>query len=69
MSISKFFVHAVIAFVERAGVSRSELLAHSALDLRRIEHPDARLDSEEFDRLLEAAVALTGDDAAQRAWR
>ena len=63
MSVSLFFVWAVIDFVERSGVSRSELFAQSALDLGRIDLPDARLDSEEFDRLLEAAVALTEDDA------
>lgn len=64
MSISIFFVRAVIDLVERSGVSRSDLFAQSALDLRRIDHPYARLDREEFERLLEAAVALTGDDAA-----
>jgi AraC-like DNA-binding protein len=63
MSVSIFLVRAVIDVVERSGVSRSDLFAESALDLRRIDHPDARLDSEEFDRLLEAAVALSGDDA------
>jgi AraC-like DNA-binding protein len=56
-------VRVVIAVVERSGVSRADLFAQSALDLRRIDHPDARLDSDEFDRLLEAAVALTADDA------
>jgi AraC-like DNA-binding protein len=63
MSVSIFLARAVIDVVERSGVSRSALFARSALDLRRVDHPDARLEGEEFDRLLDAAVALTGDDA------
>jgi hypothetical protein len=59
MSVSLFFVQAIIHLVEQSGVSRSDLFARSALDLRRIDHPGARLDIEEFDRLLEAAVELT----------
>jgi hypothetical protein len=39
---------------------------HSDFDLRRIDHRGACLDREEFDRLREAAVALTEDDAALR---
>ena len=62
LTVSIFLVRAVVEAVERSGVSRADLLARSALDPRRLEEPEVRLNLEEFGRVLAAAVALTGDE-------
>jgi AraC-like DNA-binding protein len=63
MSVSVFVVRAVVEAVERSGVSRADLFDRSTLELQRLEEPEARLTLREFERVLAAAVALTGDQA------
>jgi AraC-like DNA-binding protein len=63
MSVSIFFVRALVEAVERAGASRAELFARFPFDGRLLEEPKARLEVAEFERALAAAADLTGDDA------
>lgn len=63
MSVSIFITRAIVEAVEHTGVERARLLAEVPLEHRRLEDAHARLDLEEFGRLLTAGVALTGDGA------
>jgi AraC-like DNA-binding protein len=63
MSVSVFLVRAVVEAVERSGVSRADLFDRITLQFRRLEEPEARLEFNEFERVLAAAVSLTGDEA------
>jgi AraC-like DNA-binding protein len=63
MSVSIFLARAVLDAAERSGVARADLRARIALDWRRLDEPDARLEFDEFEQVLAAAVAMTGDEA------
>jgi AraC-like DNA-binding protein len=62
VSVSIFLVRAVIEVAERSAAG-ADLRARIPLDRRRLEQPEARLEFEEFERVLAAAVAVTGDEA------
>jgi AraC-like DNA-binding protein len=63
MSVSVDFVHALAETVEAAGVSRENLLNAAMIDAARLDEVDGRLAHDEFDRLLRAALDITGDEA------
>ena len=63
MSVSIFLVRAVVDTAERLGAARTDLRARIPFDWRRLEEPEGRLEFEQFERVLSAAVAVTGDDA------
>ena len=53
----------MIEAVERSGKACSDWRARIPLNWALIDHPYSRLEFEEFERVLSAAVAITGDDA------
>jgi len=61
MSVSIAMVRAMIVAVERAGVSRDELLRESGLDALRLEDPSAQLSLPEYERVQRAAIELSGN--------
>jgi len=63
MSVSVVFVHVLADTVEGAGVLREALLEKAAIDPARLDDIDARFDLDEYDRLLLAALELSGDAA------
>lgn len=63
MSVSIFLARAVLQAAERSGASGADLRARIPFDWRRLEQPEARLALDEFERVLSAAIAVTGDDA------
>ena len=63
MSVSISLVRAVLQAAERSGAALADLRARIPLDWRRLERPDTRLEFEEFERVLSATVAVTGDEA------
>ncbi len=63
MGVSIVIVRAFVEVVERAGVSRDQLLAATKIDPRRLDASDARLEFAEFADLQTRAVDLTGDEA------
>jgi AraC-like DNA-binding protein len=62
MSVSILVVRALVEVLERSGGSRADLFARLALDSRRLDEPEARLDFDEVEQVLAAALALTGDE-------
>jgi AraC-like DNA-binding protein len=62
MSVSIFLVRAVVDAAERLGATRADLRARIPFDWRRLEEPEARIEFEQFERVLSAAVAVTGDE-------
>jgi AraC-like DNA-binding protein len=62
MSVSIFLVRAVVEAAERCA-SGAELRARIPFDWRSLEHPENRLEFEQFEQVLSAAVAVTRDDA------
>ncbi len=63
MSVSIVLVRAFVEVVERAGVSRDQLLLTTQIDPTRLEATEARLEFAEFARLEARALDLTGDEA------
>ena len=63
MSVSVIFVHTLAETVEAAGVSRDEIFKAAAIDRARFDDIDARVGHDEYNRLLVAALEITGDDA------
>ena len=63
MSVSIFLARAVLEAAERLGVARADLRARIPFDWQRLEKPETRLEFEQFEQVLSAAVAATGDDA------
>jgi AraC-like DNA-binding protein len=63
MSVSVIFVHTLAETVEAAGVSREELLKAATVDSARLDDVDARVGHDEYNRLLVAALKITGDEA------
>src|ERR1700733_9828730 len=63
MSVSIFLVRAVLEAAERSDAARADVRARVPFDWRCLEQPDARVEFEQFERVLSAAVAVTGDDA------
>jgi AraC-like DNA-binding protein len=63
MSVSTIMVRVVVDAVERAGVSRNELLGPLNVDAARLVEADGRFDLEEFARLQMRAMDLTRDEA------
>jgi AraC-like DNA-binding protein len=63
MSVSMFLVRAVVEAVERSVATRADFRARIPFDWRRLENPEARVEFEQFERVLSAAVAVTGDEA------
>jgi AraC-like DNA-binding protein len=56
-------VRALIDTVERAGISRESLLLAAGFDSKRPYQSESRVEPEELDSLIQAALTLTGDDA------
>jgi AraC-like DNA-binding protein len=63
MSVSTVMVRVLVDAVERAGVSRDELLADQKIEWTRLRDPHGRFDLEEFFPLQIRAIELTGDEA------
>jgi AraC-like DNA-binding protein len=63
LSVSIFLVRAVLEVAERSVGARADLRARIPLDWRRLEEPESRVEFEQFEQVLSAAVAVTGDDA------
>ncbi len=63
MSVSIFLVRAVLEAAERSAGAGADLRARIPLDWHRLEDPEARIDFEQFERVLSAAVTASGDDA------
>src|SRR6516225_9797579 len=63
MSVSIFLVRAVVEAAERSVATRADLRARIPFDWRRLEDPETRVEFEQFERVLSAAVAVTGDEA------
>jgi AraC-like DNA-binding protein len=63
MALSILLVRALVEGVEQAGVPRERFLAAAAYDAALLETGDARLSVEEYDRLVELAIEVTGDKA------
>jgi AraC-like DNA-binding protein len=63
MSVSTFLVRAVVEAVEGMGAARGDWRAPIPLALQHLEQPYARLEFEQFERLLSAAAVATGDEA------
>jgi AraC-like DNA-binding protein len=63
MSVSIFLVRAVVEAAERSAAARAELRARIPFDWRRLEHPETRVEFEQFEQVLSAAMAVTADDA------
>jgi AraC-like DNA-binding protein len=63
MSVSIFLVRAVLEAAERSGSARPDWRARIPVDWRLLDQPEARLEFEEFEAVLSAVVAATGDDA------
>jgi AraC-like DNA-binding protein len=60
VSVSIFLVRAVVEAVQRSG---GDLRGRIAFDWRRLGNPGARIEFEQFGRVLSAAVAVTGNEA------
>jgi hypothetical protein len=63
MSVSIFLARAVVEAAERSGAARADLCARLPFDWSRLEQPETRLEFEQFERVLSAAVAVTGNEA------
>jgi AraC-like DNA-binding protein len=63
MTVSIFLLRAVLDVAERSVTAPADLRARIPLDWRRLEEPEARVEFEQFERVLSAAVAVTGDSA------
>jgi AraC-like DNA-binding protein len=63
MSVSIFLVRAVLEAAERSPAARADFRSRMPFDWHRLEQPEIRLEFEQFERVLSAAVAVTGDDA------
>lgn len=63
MTVSIFLLRALVMTLEQSGASRAELFARIALSPDCLDEPEARLAIDEFEQVLAAAVALTGDEA------
>ena len=63
MSVSIFLVRAVIEAAERAGAARADLRARLPFDWSRLDQPETRLEFEQFEQVLSAALDVTGDEA------
>jgi AraC-like DNA-binding protein len=63
MSVSTIMVRVLVDAVERAGVSRDELLCAQETSLNRLTDPHGRFDLDEFALLQIRAMDLTGDEA------
>src|SRR5450432_3766535 len=63
MSVSIFLVRAVVEAAERSVGALADVRARIPFDWRLLENPEARIDFEPFERVLSAAVAVSGDDA------
>jgi len=59
--VSVIVVRALVETVEATGVSRAEFCARAGLELSLLESPGARLELEQFERVVVAATELTGD--------
>jgi AraC-like DNA-binding protein len=63
MSVSISLVRAVVEAAERSGAKRADLRARIPFDWTHLEHPDVRLEFEQFEQVLSIALAVTGDEA------
>ncbi len=63
MSVSIFLVRAVLEAAERSDAARTDLRARIPFDLRCLEQPESRVEFAQFEQVLSAAVAVTGDEA------
>ena len=63
MSVSIFLVRAVVEAAERSVATRADLRGRIPFDWHRLEDPETRVEFEQFERVLSAAVAVTGDEA------
>ena len=62
MVVSVPMVRAVVEVVELAGVPRARLLQHAGLDESRILDGSGTFELDEFSRLQESAIELTGNE-------
>ena len=63
MSTSILFVRVLVEALEHFGVSRERFFLAAPIDPDQLDRPDARLELEELDALLDLALTLSGDDA------
>jgi AraC-like DNA-binding protein len=63
MALSILVVRALVEGVEQAGVARNSFLEAAGHDAGWLEAGDTRLSVEEYDRLVELAIEITGDRA------
>jgi AraC-like DNA-binding protein len=63
MGVSVFLARAVVEAVERTGVARADVRDWLPFDRSQLEQPAAWLAFAQFEQVLAAAVAATGDDA------
>ncbi len=63
MSVSTVLVRVLVQSVERAGVTRRELLTRAGIDPARLGETEGRFAVHEFARLQGLALDLTGDEA------
>jgi len=60
--VSVFVVRALVETVEAVGSARAEFCARAGLEPSLLENPGARLELEQFERAVVAALATTGDE-------
>lgn len=63
MALSILLVRGLVEGVEQAGVARQRFLAAAGYDAAWLGEGDTRLSVEEYDRLVELAIEITGDQA------
>ena len=63
MSTSILFVRALVEALEHRGVPRERFLLGAPIDPGLLDQPDARVEIEELDALLDFALTLSGDEA------
>jgi AraC-like DNA-binding protein len=63
VSVSIFLVRAVVETAERSCSAGEDFRARIPLDWRCLEQPEARIEFEQFERVLSTAVEATGDEA------
>ena len=63
VTISILLVRGLVEFLEHAEISRQRFLGAAAFDPMRLEDANARIQVDEYDRLVETALDLSGDDA------
>jgi len=63
MKVPTHYLNSFIRFAEAHGVSRQELLKEAAVSQETLEDPEARIDYDQFEVLIQGAVARSGNPA------